>query len=233
MDLMMPHAWKHLFNSKAELKDPVKPAPCWPEASLPDVPAPPKTCCSIWCTAMWRARIALKMAAHYGKPDVYRGGLSSTIALSKKTKKHFSVDFPAFQRTGRWQIYFPPFPSGALDEDVFLCDTWGGTDSWLAQQSFPGTVSLQWCRATDGQRSQASPDGSNLVFLLIVGMTEPAHKDQYRQHHPHPVDPVKWQMRLHPLISKSHLEIHTWHNHTFTGFSLARLSLTGVSLPTE
>lgn len=45
------------------------------------------------------------------------------------------------------------------------------------------------------QRSQASRVGNNLVFFWLWA---------YRQHHSHPVNPVKWQTRLQLLTSKSH-----------------------------
>lgn len=78
---------------------------------------PWRLCCSIWCTATWQAYIALQMVARNGKPDVYRGAFSSTLS-----KDFFLCIVQLFLKTGQYQMYFPHFPLGALDEDVFLCN---------------------------------------------------------------------------------------------------------------
>lgn len=83
----------------------------------------------------------------------------------------------------------------------FVTDVCGGTDSRFLHKSFPGTISIRRCLATESLRSQASRDGNNFGFSssdcehnLIRKEKKNEQKKKlqyYRQHHSHPVDPVK------------------------------------------
>lgn len=147
------------------------------------------------------------------------GSQSCTEAVFLLYSLDIFVYFPTFSKTTTIpNSFFCTFPLGALVKDVFLsnrCERRGGSRfalSWLtdaSQQTVWEAVRLRM--------------GTNLVFFRLWAKLN-SHTVYYRQHHSHPVDPVKWQMRLHLLISKSLSEIHTRHNHTFTGFALAHLS---------
>lgn len=123
--------------------------------------------CSVWCTAMWRARIALQMVMCYRKPDVYQGGFSLQYS-----QRLFLCIFQRFQQLDSTKFIFRTFhpwmkTTSCVTDVRREGGREGGSESWFVQQSFPGTVSTHRCLTTDGPGSQASQDGNNLVFFWL------------------------------------------------------------------
>lgn len=205
------------INSKAISKNPVIPAPCWPEGV------------GSWCCF----QNSLFNMMHGSVTSPYRStdgrtwwearcGLSSMLS-----KRLFLCAFSNLsKKTGQYQIYFPHFPLRALDEDVVLCNRCeeGGI---LGLRSSPF---LAPSPRADASR-QTVREARRLKMGTICFATDCGHNltrtQSIRQH---PADPVEWQMRLRLLITLGNSHATQSHAHR----RLARSSFWhGVSLTTE
>lgn len=151
-------SWEHSWNSKAKLKNPVIAAVFRPEVLLPHV-------------------AKLPTFPHHEdfvvQHDVQRS--HTTVSLDRcshimGSQMHFEVVFLLYSiKPDSTKFIFCSFPLGALDEHVFFCNRCEeGGDLRFARQSFPGTVFTHQQLTTNSWTIQASQDGNNLVFLLIV-----------------------------------------------------------------